>query len=46
MTYIIELKKKVVVDATDAADAIEYAINSEKNLPVWKVKATEKQEER
>lgn len=44
MVYIVELKKKIVVDATDAADAIEYAVNSEKNLPVWKVKATEKQE--
>lgn len=38
MIYIIELKKRVEVEAEDSQDAVEYAVGAEKALPLWQIK--------
>ena len=44
MIYIIELKKRIEVEAEDSGVAVEYAIGAEKALPLWQIKV--KQEEK
>ena len=38
MIYVVELKKRIEVEAEDSQDAVEYAVGAERTLPLWQIK--------
>lgn len=42
MVYIIELKKRVEIEAETSRDAVEYAVGAEEDIPLWQIEVRPK----